>query len=26
MIFVRKPVPIPDRGRGHAFRDHARQN
>ena len=21
----RKPVPIPDRGRGHAFRDHARQ-
>src|SRR5664280_2911080 len=20
---VRKPVPIPDRGRGHAFRDHA---
>src|SRR4029077_10909884 len=23
MILIRKPVPIPDRRRGHAFRDHA---
>src|SRR5205085_7456746 len=23
MILFRKPVPIPDRRRGHAFRDHA---